>query len=317
MTILLITIVVIAAVIAVFFLTVYLWLEHSLLPHPSTRQFFRLSKMPWLKKLEGYFYASRPDVYLKPATWPWLLKLIGERENGNPYHGKVLIKEDAARIITLDKPISRDLEHILPYPVARQLILDHPQPSIGVMECPCRAQTNNPCPRDVCLVVGEPFVSFIIEHNPGKARRLTVDEALQILEEEEKRGHIHTAWFKDVMHDRFYTICNCCSCCCLGMQSHRRGVPRIAHSGYRPHVNQEDCVGCSTCVGVCPFKAWEMNDNLPYLDETKCMGCGVCISHCQMQALELHAAPEHGLPLNLVQLLDESDWQAVRYSDKQ
>jgi len=190
------------AVILTVGLGVYLWLERSLIPKPSTRAFWRLSDLPWIKKAEGYFYANRPDLYLKPATWKWVLQLVSDKENGDPYHGKVLVKEDAARIITLDQSIDRDLEHILPYPVARSLILDQPLPSVGVMECPCRAQTNNPCPRDVCLVVGEPFVSFIVEHSPGKARRLTVDEALRILAEEEERGHSHTAWYNTVSNHR-------------------------------------------------------------------------------------------------------------------
>ncbi|MGE5380386.1 MAG: DUF362 domain-containing protein [Methylocystaceae bacterium] len=300
---------IIIVIIGAVFFAVYLWLERSLLPRASTRQFFKLSKMPWRKKAEGYFYAARPDWYLKPVTWNWLLKLVGKRENGDPYHGKVLVKEDAARIITLDKPVSRDLEHILPYPLARQLILDHPQPSIGVMECPCRTLSHNSCPRDVCLVVGEPFVSFILEHSPGKARRLTVDEALQILEEEEQRGHIHTAWFKEVMHNRFYTICNCCSCCCLGMQSHNRGIPRLAHSGYRPIPDADQCASCGTCVNICPFGAISLQSDAPIVNADKCMGCGVCISHCLLGALNLTEVPEKGVPLNVDQLLAAEGWQ--------
>ncbi|MGE5450064.1 MAG: DUF362 domain-containing protein [Methanomassiliicoccales archaeon] len=295
-------------------LTLYLWLERSLLPRPSTRAFFGLSNLPWLKKAEGYFYATRPDLYLKPATWKWVLKLAADKENGDPYHGKVIVKNDAAKIITINQSIERDLEHILPYPVARSLILNHPLPSVGVMECPCRAQTHNSCPRDVCLVVGEPFVSFIVEHSPSKARRLTVDEALQILEEEEERGHIHTAWFKEVMHNRFYTICNCCSCCCLGMASHNRGVPRISHSGYRPVVTTDTCMGCATCVGICPFGALVMDDIIPVINKEKCMGCGVCLSHCPTQSLQLDMVPEKGIPLDITKLLVEDGWQPVANS---
>lgn len=300
----------IGALIIIGFLVLYLWLEHSIWPRPSTREFFSLSNLPWWKKAEGYFYANRPDLYLKPATWKWVIKLMGGKENGDFYHGKILVKEDAARIITLDQPVNRDLEQILPYPVARSLILDQPLPSVGVMECPCRALTNNNCPRDVCLVVGEPFVSFIVEHNPGKARRLTVDEALQILQEEEERGHIHTAWFKEAMHNRFYTICNCCSCCCLGMQSHNRGVPRLAHSGYQPQLAADTCVGCASCVKTCPFGALSMNDDYPLVNEGKCMGCGICISHCPVQAWHLESIPSKGLPLNVGQLTGDG-WQPV------
>jgi hypothetical protein len=57
---------------------------------------------------------------------------------------------------------------------------------LAVMECPCRAQKKDACqPHDVCLVMGEPFTSFIVDHQPEKARRITVEEALQIIAAEE------------------------------------------------------------------------------------------------------------------------------------
>jgi hypothetical protein len=40
-----------------------------------------------------------------------------------------------------------------------------------------------------------------------------VAEALDLLRAEHERGHLHSAWFKDVMLNRFYAICNCCKCC--------------------------------------------------------------------------------------------------------
>lgn len=279
---------------------IYLMLEGSIFPKKSTWTFFRLSRMPLLKLLEGYFYASRPDLYLKPITWPWFKRFFIRSETGDNYHGKVIPLDNARKIIRLNKPVEvTDLEHIIPYPVARSIILNSPMPSIAVMECPCRAQKENSCPRDVCLVVGEPFASFVVEHSPNKARRIEVEEALNILEEEEKRGHIHTAWFKDAMHDRFYTICNCCSCCCLGMASYFRGVSRIAHSGYQPIVNKSICVNCGTCSKACLFGAIKPVDDIPEINTGLCMGCGVCVSHCPFHAIELIPAPEKGIPLDV------------------
>jgi Pyruvate/2-oxoacid:ferredoxin oxidoreductase delta subunit len=278
---------------------IYLLLEGSILPKKSTREFFKLSKMPLIKLIEGYFYASRPDLYLKPITWSWFKRLFTKSETGDNYHGKVIPLENARKIIKLDKPVEMaDLEHIIPYPVARSIVLSNPMPSIAVMECPCRAQKENSCPRDVCLVVGEPFVSFVVEHSPNKARKIKVEEALQILEEEEKRGHIHTAWFKEAMHNRFYTICNCCSCCCLGMASYFRGVSRIAHSGYQPIINKTICKSCGNCISTCLFGAIKLDD-IPAISAELCMGCGVCVSHCPLHAIDLTPAPEKGIPLDV------------------
>ena len=282
-------------------LTIYFYLERSWLPKESTRQFFRLSPLPLAKKLEGYFYAVRPDLYLKPATWPWFMKCLVRNESPDYYHGKVVTVEEAGKIVKLNQPLIRtDLEKLVPYPVARDIILNNPLPSLAVMECPCRAQKENSCPRDVCLVVGEPFVTLVLEHSPQKARKIGVDEALQILAAEEERGHIHTVWFKDAMHNRFYTICNCCTCCCLGMASYFRGVPRIAHSGYRPLIDREICVGCSGCTNICPFSAVEMDNKKAVVNYERCMGCGVCVSHCPVDAIKLLAAPDRGVPLDSV-----------------
>lgn len=280
-------------------LATYIWLERSIIPKNSTRLFARLSSMPLGKLMEGYFYATRPAWYLKPVSWKWFIPLFMKSESADTYHGKVITVKDAGKIINLDRPVMlSDLEKVIPYPVARSIILDQPL-KLAVMECPCRAQKENSCPRDVCLVAGEPFVSFVVEHSPDKARRISVEEALQILQEEEERGHIHTAWFKDAMHGRFYTICNCCTCCCLGMASYFRGIPRIAHSGYQPLIDAHNCIGCGSCREICPFGAITSIDDVPLVDSTLCMGCGLCVSHCPVQAIELTLAAEKGVPLDL------------------
>jgi hypothetical protein len=149
------------------------------------------------------------------------------------YHGKVLPLEKARQLVTVREEIHRgDLERVIPYPMARDLILKNPD-HIAVIQCPCRAARLNPCtPLDVCLIVGEPFASFVVEHNPQRARWIDAVEAQSILEAEERRGHVHHAFFKDAMLGRFYAICNCCPCCCGAIQSHRNGIPMLAPSGY-------------------------------------------------------------------------------------
>ncbi len=288
---------------------VWIKLEGGVLLRRSTRAYWRLSDLPWRKRIEGYVYGARTSLYLKPATWSWLLPKDRGNESADTYHGKVLIAGDATRLITVGTPVElTELEHVVPYPVARDIILDGSGQPIAVFECPCRAQKTDACePRDVCLIVGEPFASFVVDHQPGKARHISVDEALAILAAEERRGHIHTAWFKDVMHDRFYAICNCCRCCCLGMQSFMRDVPRLAHSGYRPQVDHGACVGCGTCADVCPFGAIIVGwDGTAVVDDDSCMGCALCVSHCAEGAIALENAPDKGVPLAIDMLLEDS-----------
>ena len=69
------------------------------------------------------------------------------------------------------------------------------------------------------MIVGEPFASFVNEHNPDKSRWITRDEAIQILEED-ARGRVYHAFFKDAMLESYYAICKCYSCCCGAMKAH-------------------------------------------------------------------------------------------------
>jgi len=196
-----------------------------------------------------------------------------------------------------------DLEQVIPYKLARSLILDQPD-HIAALDCPCRAARENPClPLDVCLIIGEPFVSMVLKHHPQRARAITSAEAIEILEAEEARGHVHHAFFKEAVLERFYAICNCCSCCCGAMQAHQNGTPMLASSGYVAVVDESLCVGCGECESHCQFGAITVDAGVSRVELEKCMGCGVCVSHCPQEGIELVLAPEKGIPLEMSRIL--------------
>jgi ferredoxin len=143
-----------------------------------------------------------------------------------------------------------------------------------------------------------------LEHHPGKARRITPQEAVHILEEEDARGHVHHAFFKDAMLGRYYAICNCCSCCCGAMQAQRNGTPMLASSGYVCQVDEELCIGCGDCADFCQFGALEVINSVNHVDEAVCMGCGVCVSKCEQGGLSLHRFASKGIPLEISELLE-------------
>lgn len=220
------------------------------------------------------------------------------------YHGKVVPLDEARRLVTVNETITvPDLEQVIPYARARSIILHNPD-HIVALQCPCRTARAAPCrPLDVCLIVGEPFASFVAEHHPRRSHRITSEEAVAILQAEHERGHVHHAFFKDAMLQRFYAICNCCSCCCGAMQAQRNGTPMLASSGYVSRVDEDACIACGDCVEVCPFEALTLDEYVAVVDKDLCMGCGVCATHCVQEALTLVREPAKGPPLRVESLL--------------
>jgi ferredoxin len=294
---------------------------------PSTRAFVRAGRaardytaLDWL---HGYVYARWPYLYIGVGTGEHRLSRLirpvanllsrlviaqdgdGKQAFADTYHGKVVPLAAARQLVTVEEDIDLpDLEQVIPYALARDIILRHPE-HIAVLDCPCRVSRPDPCtPLDVCLLVGEPFASFVVEHHPRRARRITPGEAEEILIAEHNRGHVSHAFFKDAMLGRFYAICNCCACCCGAMQAHRNGTPMLASSGYVAVLDADACTGCGLCAESCQFGALQPDgDGTMAVDEARCMGCGVCVSHCPQEAISLLRDPAKGEPLEIQKLI--------------
>lgn len=306
---------------------------------PSTKAFIEAALetdgYSWFDLAHGYLYARWTYLYIAVATGEhWLARLLGPVvsaaaraqafvDNGrgrgrgvaDSYHGKVVTPAGARQLISVREDIRLpDLEPVVPYPVARDIILKNPD-HIVALECPCRSARQNPCqPIDVCLIVGEPFASFVVEHHPTRSRAISVEQASEILEAEHARGHVHHAFFKDAMLGRFYAICNCCPCCCGAMQAHRNGTPMLASSGYVSEVDTAVCSGCGECTQACPFDALMLTDGQARVHLEACMGCGVCVDMCAMQAIELVREPARGEPLEIRSLLEAATQPATPVS---
>ncbi len=244
--------------------------------------------------LHGYVYARWPNQYvaLGRALEPYLFRFrFIKRYLADTYHGKVMPTPLARRLVSVRQPIAlHSMEQVVPYPLARDIILQAPV-DVAAIECPCRASVPDPClPTQVCLAVGKPFVDFTLEHHPETSRRLTTAEALALLEGEARRGHVHTAYFKESAAGRFYAICNCCKCCCGTFQMYYKGAaPLHNYASDLAVVDPGACTACGICAERCPMEAIDLADDVAAIDAERCIGCGVCAAQCSMDAIRLES----------------------------
>ena len=305
---------------------------------PATRQFVRAAwklqkKAPW-DFLHSYVYARWPYLYislvkgehplvkqLKPLSQFWRrikpnskppkkVRPSTSQATGTAadiYHGKVLPLKPAKNLVMVNEPINLpDLEQVIPYIRARAIIQQNPD-HILLVKCPCRLAKDDPClPLDVCMVIGEPFASFTLQHYPSRARWITQEEACAILERENARGRVHHAFFSEMMLGRFFALCNCCACCCTAMESHQRGTPMLASSGYIAEIDEGKCIACNECEDYCQFSALGIVDGSNMVDEGLCLGCGVCVSKCSGGAISLRLEPARGEPLEICNLFQNA-----------
>jgi len=286
----------------------------------STRQLFKVNRWRIDRSLHGYVYFTQIDHYIKymirlarkvrPRT-RYLLDYMFSH-----YHCKVLTEEQAERLLTVNQDIVVDPERssrVMPFRIAHDIVLSQPL-NIVVLDCGCRLEQGiKDEPLDVCFVVGEPAASFVLEHGARHhARKISPQEAIEIMQRERKNGCIPTAWFKDVAGERFFAICNCRPGRCAALEAVQitrtlqlEDPPHVAvSSGYIAQADRSLCNGCKSCVQACPFKAIALDDE----DKAEvvfdlCMGCGLCVDTCKESAISLVRDERKAAPLDVAELV--------------
>ena len=73
-------------------------------------------------------------------------------------------------------------------------------------------------------------------------------------------------------------------------------LPTLTAGGVVAQVDVDKCVGCLTCVRVCPFSVPRVVDDIKgvggivgaaYIEPTVCQGCGNCASECPAKVIQL------------------------------
>ena len=74
----------------------------------------------------------------------------------------------------------------------------------------------------------------------------------------------------------------------IGMGSGSRAGKMEQHNAGKPHVEQEDCVGCGMCTKICAHEGITITDKKAFIDHSKCVGCGRCIAICARNAIAVN-----------------------------
>ena len=205
------------------------------------------------------------------------------------------LSESEPHLIHRPIPVNRSIDVSYPmavYDNSREIIRN--QELIAVAKCICRVQKgaiHESCqmPLETCLMFGSQAQYYM---DRGTGRRITVDEALEILDRCEEAGLV-TMPFNTMTPAN---ICNCCSDCCVvlaTLKKHPRPVEMIK-PGFHAAADRDRCEGCETCVGRCPMKAIVMDAHgKAEINLDRCIGCGLCVMVCPEEALHLEPKPEN------------------------
>ncbi len=195
------------------------------------------------------------------------------------------------RVVPVEEQVEVQPESVLPYEEIKKLVEN--SEVIAVSNCYCRHHKdllNEHCKIDApklnCIQLGK-SANFSIAH--GFAKSVSKEEAMKILREAEDAGLVHKAIHANLDPRKIEAaICNCCKCCCGTFQNYYRGISPIKSlTSYIAKVNEDICVGCGTCVNMCPVEAPELVDTLAVINNDRCIGCGVCAHHCPEEAINL------------------------------
>jgi len=125
-------------------------------------------------------------------------------------------------------------------------------------DCACRMALKlmgNACEHKIegmCIQIG-PEADYYIR--TGRARRITRQEAEEILLEAEREGLVHEVFNNEGLNFSSF-ICNCCGCACASLQKATLfRTPDALRSNFVAEVDQDNCVGCGACVESCNVNA--------------------------------------------------------------
>jgi len=237
-------------------------------------------------------------VFRLIPTAPGLCENTLQKADENPHHAELrnlwkeyrdngMIESMTNNTVPLMRvlPVGKTLKHsniILTHEDVSNLINN--SKTIAVYNCGCRiAEQKCDAPVETCLAFGS-TADFLADGS--FARKITQNEALEILDMTEKAGLIHIG---NNSADKAVNICNCCSCCCIFL----RGLlefdnpQALASSSFISTMHEELCINCGTCDERCHVGAIIVKNGNRHIKEDICIGCGLCARDCPEEAIKM------------------------------
>ncbi|SHJ67838.1 4Fe-4S binding domain-containing protein [Desulfatibacillum alkenivorans DSM 16219] len=236
---------------------------------PRSMRWMGLTKVPILKRLIEYMFFEGDHLIVLPRN----------------------------EVVEVNRDVDDPGQMALPTELVDQLI-DSMEYHFVMDFCLCRISM--PCedyPRDLgCIFMGEAARGI----NPKWGRSVSKDEAKEHIRKCQEAGLIHavgkskldTVWLGIGPGEKLLTICNCCPCCCITRvipHTHEVFQEKLVRApGVEVMVNQEECVGCGTCVSkACILEAISLVDGKAVINQANCRGCGRCAEACPTKAITL------------------------------
>lgn len=156
------------------------------------------------------------------------------------------------------KNTSLDIEHISYWLKKYECHL-----SVGICSCRYgRSKLNEGCGdscEEWCIGVGD-MADYCVETNKG--RKITYEEAIQILKNAEANGYVHQITNIDG-ENKIFAICNCNVNICNALRTSQLfNTPNMSRSAYTAHIDIDKCVACGKCVEYCPSGAVKLGQKL-------------------------------------------------------
>lgn len=135
--------------------------------------------------------------------------------------------------------------------------------SVGICSCRYgRSKLDEGCGdscEEWCIGVGD-MADYCVETNKG--RKITYEEAIQILKNAEANGYVHQITNIDG-ENKIFAICNCNVNICNALRTSQLfNTPNMSRSAYTAHIDIDKCVACGKCVEYCPSGAVKLGQKL-------------------------------------------------------